>query len=195
MLGSRRYPQVSQGFPEWRWRQSGQSCVQGQSELGAVQKEAYMYRCLTRAWASEGDGQTGRRVGFLPWDPTEDSQCPHTLMPHRPHSTQGPSSPRPGVSASHKCCRAGQYPSRVGAELGLSQGHAWYRARCSHALDRVRLPRREDGWAGAPGRGAGRGEGRVGLWRGRLAVSLAWASPTSNHNSAEAVQDSHFSSS
>lgn len=61
-------------------------------------------------------------------------------MPHRPHTTQGPSSPRPGVSASYKCCRAGQYPSRVGAELGLSQGHAWCRARCSHALDRVRLP-------------------------------------------------------
>lgn len=59
-------------------------------------------------------------------------------MPCWPHSTPGPSSPRPGVSASHKSSRAGAVPRGLEHSLCLSQGHAW-----CQALDRVGLPRRE----------------------------------------------------
>lgn len=108
---------------------------------------------LPRRWPNWGWGD-----GVLPWHPHGGGTTPSRPTAHWPHSTLGPSSPGP------RLCLQQISPSWAAPLVGLRRAGARCRARSSRALDRGRLPRGGDGWAGAPGQGtrsvAGRGEGR-----------------------------------
>lgn len=198
VLGSWRHPRASQGCQEWRWRQPGQSCARDQRESGTLQKEAHMRGCVNGPWLPRMMAELGKEWGFYPGIPetTHNAHTPDALL-----ATQ-----HPGAFLSQAWCLclpqkfpSGGSTSRIGAELVPQSGPCLVPSPGQGGA-----PQEGDGWAGAPGRGtlsagtrstAGHGEGWAGLGTRRLAVSLAQASPASNHKPAAAVQDSHFSSS